>query len=163
MRIGILSDSHGRAAVTRAAVLALREAGADMLIHLGDIETDAVIDELVGMPAHIVFGNCDFDADALGRYARNVGVTVDDPVGDLEIDGRRVVFTHGHRPRVLEKALAEGAEYILHGHSHHPRDERIGASRVINPGALFRAVRYTACVLEPATDAVELLEIPRPA
>ena len=32
-----------------------------------------------------------------------------------------------------------GADFLLHGHTHVPRDERIGATRVFNPGAVGRA------------------------
>ena len=69
MVIGILSDSHGRVATTALAIKALREAGSDMLIHLGDFEREEVIDELVGHDARIVFGNCDWDIAGLTRYA----------------------------------------------------------------------------------------------
>jgi putative phosphoesterase len=159
-RIGVLSDSHGRAAITARAVEALLGAGADILIHLGDVETEAVIDELVGPPAHLVFGNCDWDVDALARYARNVGVIVDHPAGRIDVGAKSVIFTHGDRPGVVEQAIAEGVDYLLHGHTHVVRDERVGCTRVINPGALFRAARYTAAVLEPETDRLEIIEVP---
>jgi len=55
--IGVLSDSHGNVEATRAAVQTLSERGAAILIHLGDFETDSIIDELVGHDVHIVFGN----------------------------------------------------------------------------------------------------------
>ncbi len=36
------------------------------------------------------------------------------------------------------------------------------AQRVVNPGALFQASRYTAMMLDPARDALTVIEIPRP-
>ena len=159
MRIGILSDSHGRAERTADAVRALLDAGARMLIHLGDVETELVIDELAGHDARLVFGNCDWNIDALRRYARQVGVRVDDPMGSLEIDGVRIAFTHGHRSDLMRQAIANGVEYLLHGHTHELRDERLESTRVINPGALFRASRYTVAMLEPETDRLEILEL----
>ena len=161
VRIGILADSHGRVETTALAVRALLDAGAELLLHLGDLETEEVLDEMVGHETRIVFGNCDWQADALTRYARNVGITVDGDAGRIEVASKRIVFTHGHLTRIMDSALAEGVEYLLHGHTHEVRDDRIGATRVINPGALFRAVRYTAAVLEPATDDLEFIEIPR--
>jgi predicted phosphodiesterase len=50
---------------------------------------------------------------------------------------------------------------VLHGHTHEIRDERVGLTRVINPGALHRAARYTAAVLEPASDRLEIIVVPR--
>jgi predicted phosphodiesterase len=63
----------------------------------------------------------------------------------------------------LEQALASGADYLLHGHTHVTRDERVGKTRLINPGALFRAARYTAAVLDPSSDDVELIEVSKSA
>jgi len=159
MRLGILSDSHGRATMTARAVALLEAHGAELLIHLGDVETEAVIDELVGHPARIVFGNCDYDIAALTRYAAHVGVTVDHPAGRLEADGRVIAFTHGHIRRIMDAALADGVDYLLHGHTHTARDERAGRTRIINPGALFRASRYTAAVLDVAADRLSFIEV----
>ncbi|MHC5026771.1 MAG: YfcE family phosphodiesterase [Planctomycetota bacterium] len=160
MRLGLLSDSHGQVATTRDAVAALRAAGAECLLHLGDVGSEEVIDELVGMPARVVFGNCDLDDAELGRYAQLVGVAVEHPCGTLDAQGLVVAFTHGHLSDVVARALATEPDYLLHGHTHVLRDDRIGATRVINPGALFRAARYTAAVLDTATDRLEVLEIP---
>lgn len=157
--LGVLSDSHGRAGITARAVKSLIEKGANLLIHLGDVETDEVIDELVGHNSRLVFGNCDWDTGPLSRYAESVGVKVDHPAGRLEIDGKVVAFTHGHLQDEMDKALTDKVDYLLHGHSHELRDEMVGKTRIINPGALFRASRYTAVILEPATDRLEIIEI----
>jgi hypothetical protein len=162
MLLGIIADSHGQAQTTRAAVTLLKQRGAEKLIHLGDIGTKAVLDELIGHEAHIVLGNCDWDAAALRRYAQQIGITVDHPMGTLVIGDSRVAYTHGHVTRLMDEALGDGVDYLLHGHSHQVRDERIGSTRVINPGALFRASRYTGALLDPGRDALEVLEIPNP-
>ncbi|MCI0363989.1 MAG: YfcE family phosphodiesterase [Phycisphaerales bacterium] len=161
MRIGLLADSHGRADTTRRAVAALRNNGAELLVHLGDIGGERVIDELTGYPARLVFGNCDDDLPALTRYASFLGILVDHPLGMIEVDGRRVAFTHGHLHALVNQALAQGVDYLLHGHSHEVRDQRIGPTRVINPGALCRAPRYTAAVLDPVADVLQIIELPR--
>ena len=159
MLLGVMSDSHGRAETTRRAVDALVGAGADLLIHLGDVGTDAVIDAMVPHTSRIVFGNCDSNADALADHARAAGVIVDHPMGRLEVAGRRIAFTHGHLPRLLQTALAERVDYLLYGHSHQLADDREGGTRLINPGALFRAARYTAVVLDPARDRLQVLDL----
>lgn len=160
MPLGILSDSHGRADVTARAVAALKQRDCELLIHLGDVGSHNVLDELIGHPSRVVFGNCDDEQD-LGRYALAMHITVDHPIGLIDIDGKRIAFTHGHLTDLMQRALREGADYLLHGHSHEVRDERHGRTRIINPGALSRAARYTAAVLDPAVDALEIIEIPR--
>lgn len=157
MRIGLLSDSHGRAARTRDAVRILVDRGAVMLLHMGDIETEEVIDQLAGVDARIVFGNND-DERSLGRYATSIGVRVLHPLGRIEADGRTIAFTHGH----LGTCVRDGssADYFVHGHTHRQRDERRGATRFINPGALHRATPYSVAMLDPALDALEFLVVP---
>jgi predicted phosphodiesterase len=59
----------------------------------------------------------------------------------------------------MQEAVAEGANYLLHGHTHEPRDERIESTRVINPGALFRARRYTVALLEPEKDRLQFVDV----
>lgn len=170
-QIGLLSDSHGRAATTRRAVRLLLDRGVDVIVHLGDVGSVEVIDALVEQldaagrvdpPVHAVFGNCDWDADALGRYAASLGVSVDHPVGRLQVDGRSVVFQHGHQSAAMEQALAEQVDYLCHGHTHRTRDEKVGPTRVINPGALFRAADYTVAILDTAADRVAFFQVPEP-
>lgn len=161
-KIGLLSDSHGRAGVTRRAVGLLIDAGADHLVHIGDVETVEVIDALLGdVPAHLVFGNTDWDHRSLARYADSLGIAVRHPMGRLELDGRVLMFTHGDRIALMEDAIRQPADYLCHGHTHLQRDERIGRTRVINPGALHRAARYSVAILDMHNDDVTFYPIAR--
>ncbi|MBI1337815.1 MAG: hypothetical protein GC164_12760 [Phycisphaera sp.] len=167
-RIGLLSDSHGRALTTRRAVATLIEQGAQMLLHLGDVGTSEVIDELVTadaqgqpVPARLVFGNTDWDIQSLTRYAQSVGVTVDHPTGTLELpdDQGTLVFTHGDNEQAMAKAITDKARYLCHGHSHAMLDARKGTTRIINPGALFRARVYSVALLDTQTDSLRFLQL----
>ncbi len=173
-RIGLLSDSHGRAKTTRKAIQLLLSQNVDTILHLGDIGSIEVIDELVVPPkqtesgeqpinVQLVFGNVDWDHHAMERYAEQLGVRVAHPVGRYALvhngGEQALVFMHGHDERALHAAIDEGVAYVAHGHSHRMRDERIGSTRVINPGALFRASEYTVAVLDTDTDDVQFHEI----
>ncbi len=167
-RIGLLSDTHGRAEIARRAVRLLIDQGAGVLIHLGDVGGEKVIDALVEQvdgrgemtpPVHVVFGNCDDDAMELGRYASGLGIVVDDFEGRMVFDGKRVAFMHGHQAAAMNHALADGVEYLCHGHTHHRSDKKVGATRVINPGALCRADRYTVAILDTERDKLEFFEV----
>ena len=160
MRIGCLSDSHGRADRVTAAMTLLTAHGAEVFIHLGDLGDDDVIAAMAGHQVHVVFGNCDWDESSLQRACAHHGVHVDHPIGRLEFDGRVVAYTHGHRPELMDVALADGVDWLLHGHTHQVRDERIGRTRIINPGALQRARRYTVGLLDTESDSLDVLEIP---
>jgi len=146
----------------------LLEHAPDVLIHLGDIGTMEVIDALaVNRPgtdqqleAHLVFGNTDWDTDALARYAESLGVTVDDPMGELETDQGKLYFTHGHREDLMQRAGQQGARYLCHGHTHRSVDQSEGQTRIINPGALFRARAYTVALLDTTKDQLEFFPVP---
>ena len=174
-RIGLLSDSHGRADTTRRAVKLLLAHGADCLIHLGDVGSEQVLDELVvarpGAPgdtaalveAHVVFGNCDYDEATLTRYAQGLGLVVDHPLGKLALadsHGGHLYFCHGHRGADMQAALGAQPRYVCHGHTHLMTDQRRGPTRIINPGALHRAARHTVALLEPEHDELTFLNVP---
>lgn len=158
--VGLLSDSHSRWERTRRAIEALRAHGATTFIHCGDVEDELVLDQLAGLDAHLVWGNCDWNRGSLERYARDLGIAVHGDAGEIAVDGRRIAFTHGHEPVPMRAAVAGGADYLVHGHTHELRDERAAGTRILNPGALHRAPRFTVAVLEPARDAFTVLEVP---
>ena len=115
---------------------------------------------MIDHPVRLVLGNCD-DERSLARYAELVDVRCDHPAGRVEVDGRVIAFTHGHIGSAVRDALDDGVDYLAHGHTHEMRDERLGSTRVINPGALFRAARYTVAILDPASDRLEFIDVPR--
>ncbi len=141
-----------------------------MILHLGDLGTTAVIDRLIVdaettgpiRQSRLVFGNVDYDAEALGRYAADLGIIVDHPAGRIPLgDDRALVFTHGDDDRLMRRAVDEQAAYLCHGHSHCRRDERVGATRVINPGALCRAAAYSVTIVDTDADQVEFYPVAR--
>lgn len=146
---------------------ALLEAGAEMLLHLGDIGTVEVIDALAvesprtgeQVPARVVFGNTDWDIRELGQYAEDLGIAVDHPAGRIALDSGECAYCHGHETPPMERALADGVRYLCHGHTHRTLDVRKAATRIINPGALFRAKRYTAALLDTRNDHLSILPI----
>lgn len=139
----------------------LVQQGAELLIHLGDIGTVEVIDALcVDHPvsgdqvdSYLCFGNTDWDIDSLAEYADDLDVNVQHPTGKIPLDsGEALFFCHGHEDRPMKQAIHEGARYLCHGHTHRQEDETRGDTRIINPGALFRASVYSVAVLDTATD-----------
>ena len=77
---------------------------------------------------------------------------VEVPLGD----GEHLAATHGHRETILDGLIGgQQFPYVCHGHSHRVRDERIGRTRVINPGALHHAKVHTIAMLDTDTDMLE--------
>ena len=139
MRIGLISDTHDNVALARVAADLFREHRVERTIHLGDVMTRPVLDPL---DAPVVLrGNND---------APSMGV---DAWGDT-YEGVRIGAHHGHHPW-------NGGEVdlLLHGHSHRMRNERVGRTRVVNPGALHRASVKTVAIVELPTLDVTFYEV----
>jgi len=157
--IGFLSDSHGEWLRTRLAIELLKGRECERIVHLGDVETHEVLDELAGNNVTLVFGNCDYVLRLL-EYAVTLDIDIQDPAGTLQVDGISIAFLHGH-DFTQYKTFVEDEEIdiIAHGHSHEIRDEIVENTRCINPGALHRAQRYTVAVLDTKTQVLEFLEV----
>ena len=157
--IGFISDSHGEWLRTRSAIQLLEKRECSIIIHLGDVETFEVLDELAGHNVTLVFGNCDY-VSRLIEYAVTIGIEVQDPAGTMTVDGMTIAYLHGHDFSQYQKFIEDDQiDIIAHGHSHEIRDEVVENTRCINPGALHRAPRYTVAVLNTKTETLEFLEV----
>lgn len=161
MKIGIVSDTHGQAERLREAMELFRVHAVDAVVHCGDVGSERCV-ELLGSAdaeAWLVAGNVDRNIPALSAAAARHAVHFAGDVVELPLgDGRNLVATHGHDAAILGELIG-GAKfpYVCHGHTHKRRDERVGAVRVINPGALFNARVHTVAVLDTDADTVEHL------
>ena len=167
MRIGILSDTHGRQDRLQRAMELLSQRQFGAVVHCGDIGSNECL-ELLGqarVEAYAVAGNTDRHIQDLVETARRLGVDFHSEVIEVPLgDGRHLVATHGHEDGVLAE-LIQGKQfpYVCHGHTHRFRDERMGAVRVICPGAL-RQPRHprhpTVALLDTGSDVLEQIDVP---
>jgi putative phosphoesterase len=156
--LGVLSDIHRQVAAGQRAIDLLKREGATRLVYLGDAESERVIDLFAGEACSLCLGNC--DDDALGEYARFIGLDMHPEGSVLEVDGVDVAFTHGHHQTLVERMLRAGPGFLLHGHTHVRCDERSGRTRIVNPGAFVRVDRPTVALVTPARDEVRFLDVP---
>ncbi len=162
MRLGILSDTHDELVRTQVAIAILRHAGADALIHCGDLASPPIVEELAALPSWFVFGNHDSDmVPYLEETATTTGVVCLGWGGVIVVSGHRVGIAHGHLTTDIRRVLADEPEFLLTGHSHIPSDLSEGGVRRINPGAIHRAERFTVALLDLANGKFELIEVPR--
>lgn len=152
MRIGLISDTHGK---LRAQVFDAL-AGVEAILHAGDIGSLDIITELETIaPVHAVHGNTD-DFDVRDRHPDQL---------ELTLAGRRIALTHGHlldapTPAGLRR-LFPAAEVIVYGHTHRPLLDT-ATPIVVNPGAAgparFRLVPSVA-LLDSASLNVTFVEL----
>ena len=162
MLIGILSDSHGQYLAVRQALALFDKLGVSYIIHCGDVGGSAVFDELIGRRVSFVWGNMDLADDGKLAYLEAIGIKPPSelPV-KLELDGKTFAVYHGHENGFDQAAKTLDVDYVLHGHTHTPRDQKVRGKRFINPGALHRTRRKTVATLDTATDTVTFHEIGR--
>lgn len=132
----IASDTHGRGDLLCEAA---RRVKPDMLFFLGDglRDLNALPDDLA---VRAVRGNCDwFSAD-------------DAPLVRIErVAGYLLYLTHGHAQGVKAQldaaaaaAAAAGADVLLHGHTHVPRELRFAAGETVG-GAILQKPLLILC------------------
>lgn len=122
-----LSDSHGNRRIFEKIDGILKEC--DYIFHMGDVIEDAIwLQNRYGKKVYYVAGNCDGDTSGDERI--------------VEIEGVRVLMTHGHTLRVKStldelylEALEKNATVCLYGHTHEKRVEDFGNAKLINPGS----------------------------
>ena len=169
MKIGLVSDSHGKVRILDTALGILTARDVCAVVHCGDICCIASVSLLdsLGVPVWLVAGNMDRNLQNLYAEARNTDVTFS--YGSVELplgDGEFLVATHGHDAHLLD-GLIRGQQfpYVCHGHTHRIRDERWGNIRVICPGALYdpRHPDFpSAAILDTKLDEVTFYDISRP-
>lgn len=127
MRLGIISDTHGK---LRPEVLDVF-AEVDQILHGGDVGPAALLDQLAELaPVTAVYGNVD-GLEVRKRCPQ---------VARVELDGFIVVVTHGDQfgsptPEILHREFSD-AEIIVYGHTHRPVLEMVDKTvTVMNPGS----------------------------
>ena len=130
MKILVFSDSHGSYGKMSEIFRNIR---CDAVIFLGDGLSDAerLYKTSGAVPVYRVCGNCDF---------MPLGVP---DMQLLELDGARVLITHGHRQGVksgtdaLEaQARRMNSDVALFGHTHRQFYEKRGGLILANPGSV---------------------------
>lgn len=159
--IGIVSDTHEDVRMIVKAVAIFKSRAPSLVIHCGDIISPPVLERFAGLPLKLVFGNNDGERSGLKKKCAELGFSEIADTLTFEYAGKSFFVNHGTSSRVIEEAIAtQQYDYVLHGHTHIPRNEVIGKTQVVNPGALFSADSYTIAFLAPKTGSVEFIEIP---
>ena len=160
MKIAILSDTHGNVETTSKAVELLKDQSVRVAFHCGDICGQHIVEMLSEWDVHYVYGNCDIPSDMEWAIQMHRG-NDHGLFAEITLDDRKIGMLHGHETNRLREAINSGKyDYLFHGHTHQIRDEKIGSTRVINPGALHRAQTYTFAILDLKKDELKLIEVP---
>jgi len=120
-RIFVLADTHNRLPEKVKEIAK----DADEIWHLGDVCTEAILDDLrtIGPRVVLVRGNCDSNFEW-------------PLVVDLVRGGLKFRLQH-----IPPDQPPDDVDVLLHGHTHVPRNERRGRVLFLNPGCVTRPNR----------------------
>lgn len=165
MNILVLSDSHGHPEKIRDAVKKQINKP-DAVIFLGDGLRD-IDEDTLGVPVYSVCGNCD---------AYSLFMPSDEPEERiLELGGKRIMMTHGHRysvksglGRIIAVAAMREVDLLLFGHTHEKLELYFPAGAceygielkrplyVMNPGSIGEYQSSFGCIMIDGNGSVLL-------
>jgi uncharacterized protein len=160
MKLAIVSDTHSRYPTVAKALAVLQAQKINRILHCGDIEDSETVFLFQGFTTHFVYGNCDTDRTSLARAIKEIGGTLQEPFGDLEIADRKIAWIHGDNKRLFQDVERSGHfDYLFYGHTHQAEQHCTGPTRVVNPGALHRAKVKTFVILDFDTCSLETVAV----
>ena len=158
--IGIISDTHENEEAMKKAVALFKNKNVDFAVHCGDIVSPPVLEHFKGLKMKIVFGNNDGEREGLKSICRKLGFEEIKDELKFEYKKKKFYVYHGTNKNKLDEAIKSNKyDYVLTGHTHMKRDEKIDKTRVINPGALFRIHPYTIALLDVKNDKLKFEKI----
>ncbi len=162
MKVGVVSDTHDHLDNLRVALDAFRSAEVDLVLHCGDLCSPDIVRAMTGFDVRIARGNMDrhpdlpqvvratFLRDQLARFHQ------------FSLNGCAAAMLHGDQEGRLRDVIQVGDyAYVFHGHTHRRRDQLVGRTRVINPGALggTRWQQRSFCIFDLAEDEVRFVRV----
>ena len=144
MKVCILSDSHDHIALIDAAVADAKAAGAEAVLHCGDVVAPSTLHclEKHALPVYVIHGNNSGDLYALTRLAHKPDGVIRYHGMDagIELAGRSIFLVH--YPHYARAMAATGDwDLVCCGHSHKAVVARLpnlkgGQTCLVNPGTI---------------------------
>lgn len=144
MKVCILSDSHDRADALEQAVREARNAGAEAVLHCGDVIGAQTLRPAMalGLPIHVIHGNNLGDSVMLHRIAAGSSELLQYHGADarLVLAGRRVFLVH-YPDYGYGMACTGNWDLVCCGHSHASLVQQVtnvkgGTTWLVNPGTV---------------------------
>jgi putative phosphoesterase len=144
MKICILSDSHDNRPLLEAAVRDAQAAGAETVLHCGDVVAPSTLEVLqpFNLPVHVIHGNNTGDLYMMGRISAKAAsqTTYYGQDAGIELAGRRIFLVH--YPHYAEAMATTGDwDLVCCGHDHKTDIRTIDnikgkSTWLVNPGTV---------------------------
>ena len=144
MKICIVSDSHDNRLLLEAAVRDAKAAGAEAILHCGDVVAPSTLEVLkpFNLPAHVIHGNNTGDLYMMGLISAKLSnkTTYYGQDAGINLGGRRIFMVH--YPHYAEAMATTGDwDLVCCGHDHTVNirciDNMAGKTTwLVNPGTV---------------------------
>ncbi|MBU0628734.1 MAG: metallophosphoesterase [Nanoarchaeota archaeon] len=158
--IGVISDTHDNVSNVIKSIKIFENAEVDFIMHCGDIISPATARFFRGIHTKAVKGNCDGDVENLKKAFEDIHGEFFEDICEMDISGKKILAYHGQDTLRLQSFVDnQGYDYILTGHTHKCRDEKIGKTRIINPGSHYYGGENKVVLLDVINDKVDFIEV----
>ena len=159
--IGIISDTHDNIFAIKKAADIFKKRNVKLVLHLGDIIAPVTVLYFKDLRIKFILGNCDGDVENIKGRINEIDGEFLGIFSELELENKKIALLHGQDTKKLNELILTGQyNYILHGHTHVKRNEKVGMARIINPGAFYPTVEEkTIAILDVINDEVEFIKI----
>ncbi len=140
MKIAVVSDSHDNIWNMKKAVWQANDAGADLMIHCGDLISPFMLEELDAFRGHIhlILGNNSGDQILLMKRlaSRRKHITFHGWHGRIEAGGLNLGFVHAPE---IACSMARSGEFdmVFFGHTHIWKMDKVDSTVLLNPGEIM--------------------------
>lgn len=135
MIIGVTGDTHNNLKNIKTICSIFNENATDLVIHTGDISLAKSLLAFKDLkcPLIVVLGNNDIgERESLEEAAANFNCKIFEEPFSIDLDNRR--FAILHHPDLINKEMISSKDFIIHGHTHRYRLEKINKCIIFNPG-----------------------------
>ncbi len=135
MIIGVTGDTHNNLKNIKTICSIFNENATNLVIHTGDISLAKSLLAFKDLkcPLIAVLGNNDIgERESLEEAAANFDCKIFEEPFYIDLNNRK--FAILHHPDLINKEMILNKDFILHGHTHRYRLEKINECIIFNPG-----------------------------
>ncbi len=160
MKIAIISDTHDNIPNLEKTLSWLKSQDISLIIHCGDLCAPSFLTKVLAVSfdgeIHLIYGNVG-DKELLKEKVKEFkNVKYYGDLGEIVLDNKKIAFVH-YPEKAKELAKTQKYDLIFYGHDHKPWEEKIGKTRLVNPGNLAGMFyKATFAVYDTKTDKLEL-------
>ncbi|MDH5720856.1 MAG: metallophosphatase family protein [Spirochaetia bacterium] len=160
MLLGVISDTHGNAPNTQKALNLFREKKIKIILHAGDFGSASFLSLFSDFRLYLSYGNC----DSTYELSANLFASENHPSPEKEqiisFKNKNIFCLHGDDSYALKRAVESAKyDYVIKGHTHFTEDYKFEKTRILNPGALYRANIISAGILDIESDDWQVISI----